>query len=60
MGMAEAPFMKHVYSRERKRTMQSLEDFDPRPTEFRGTVRDRLPGLLGESPQGAPVYFSPL
>ena len=29
MDMAEAPFMKHVYSRERKWTMQSLEDLIP-------------------------------
>ena len=43
MTMAEAPFMKHVYGRERKRAM---EDFDPRPAEFRGTAHDRLPGLL--------------
>jgi hypothetical protein len=46
MTMAEAPFMKHVYGRERKRTMQALEDFDPRPAEFRGTACDCLPGLL--------------
>ena len=46
MAMAEAPFIKHVYGRERKRTMQALEDFDPRPAEFRGTAYDRLPGLL--------------
>lgn len=46
MTMAEVPFPKHVYGRERKRTVQPLEDFDPRPPEFRGTARDHLPGLL--------------
>lgn len=46
MEVAEAPFMKHVYGRERKRTMQALEDFDLCPAEFRGTARDCLPGLL--------------
>lgn len=46
MTMGEAPFPKHVYGRERKRTVQPLEDFDPRPLEFRGTAYDHLPGLL--------------
>ena len=46
MAMAEAPFVKHVYGRERKRTLQALEDFDPRPVTFRGTACDRLPSLL--------------
>ena len=46
MKMAEAPFVKHVYGRERKRTVQALEDFDPLPVQFKGTARDHLPGLL--------------
>ena len=38
MTMAGTPFDKHVYGRERKRSMTPLEDFDPRPLQFRGTV----------------------
>ena len=46
MSFAEATFEKHVYGREKKRKWIPLEDFDPRPQEFRGTVCDRLPSLL--------------
>jgi hypothetical protein len=46
MPIAEASFEKHVYGREKKRKVKPLEDFDPRPVEFRGTVRARLPALL--------------
>lgn len=46
MTMPEAPFAKHMYGRERKRTVHSVEDFDPRPVEFRGTAHNHLPGLL--------------
>ena len=46
MQMADAVFHKHVYGRERKRTLKPLEDFDPRPMEYRVTANDRLPELL--------------
>ena len=46
MPLAEAPFEKHVYGKENKRKLKPLEDFDPRPVEFRGTVRAGLPALL--------------
>lgn len=46
MPLAEAHFEKHTYGKEKKRKLQSLEDFDPRPLEFRGTLKDRLPALL--------------
>lgn len=46
MTIAEAPFVKPMYGRERKRTVHFLEDFDPRPVEFRSTACDYLPGLL--------------
>ena len=39
---------KHVYGREQKRTLQPLEEFDPRPPEYRGTARDHLPTLLDQ------------
>ena len=40
--MADANFEKHVYGRERKHSMHSIEDFDPRPPENIGTVAERL------------------
>ena len=46
--MSEAVFQKHEYSKQRKRKIQPVEDFDPRPPEFRGTSSDRLPALLEE------------
>ncbi len=46
MRMGEAQFQKHVYGREKKRRLRQMEDFDPRPIEFRGTARDRLPQPL--------------
>ena len=44
--MSESTFQKYVYGRERKRTLKPLEDFDPRPEQYRGTAMDRLPELL--------------
>ena len=46
MTMAETPFDKHVYGRERKMSKTLLEDFDLCPLQFRGTARVHLPGLL--------------
>ncbi len=46
MLMSDASFHKHVYGRERKRSLKPLEDFDPRPVEYRATATDRLPELL--------------
>ena len=43
--LAKVAFEKHVYGEE-KRKLKPLEDFDPRPVEFRGTVHTRLPALL--------------
>ena len=31
-----------------KRKIELLEDFDPRPLEFRGTAKNNLPKLLSE------------
>jgi len=45
-SLAEAAFEKHVYGEEKKRKLKPLEDFDPRPVEFRGTVHTRLPAHL--------------
>ena len=46
--MSEAVFEKHEYSKQRKRKIQPVENYDPRPPEFRGTASDRLPALLEE------------
>ena len=46
--MADANFEKHVYGRERKRSMEPIEDFDPRPPESIGTVIGRLTDLLAK------------
>ena len=46
--MSEAVFEKHEYSKQRKRKIQPVEDYDPRPPEFQGTASDRLPALLEE------------
>ena len=45
-GNAEASFIKHDYDREKKRTVEPLEDFDSRPVEFRGSASEHLPDLL--------------
>ena len=46
--MSEAVFEKHEYSKQRKRKIKLVEDYDPRPPQFRGTASDRLPALLDE------------
>lgn len=46
MPMSTAVFEKHYYSKPVKRRLKSLDEFDPRPPEFRGTVASRLPTLL--------------
>ena len=46
MPISEAVFQKHDYSKPVKRSIKSVEDFDPRPAEFRGLASSRLPDLL--------------
>ena len=46
--MSEAVFEKHEYSKQRKRKIKPVEDYDPRPPEFLGSASDRLPALLEE------------
>ena len=58
MQMADAVFHKHVYGRERKCTLKPLEDFDPRPMEYRGTANDRLPELLDKAMWKGAMCFS--
>ena len=42
MKISEAQFEKHVYGRVRTKTMESTEDFDPRPLECRGQATTNL------------------
>ena len=44
--MAEAKFEKHTFGKTKKRKYTLLEDFDPRPSHYRGTAKDHLPTLL--------------
>ena len=46
LQIAEATFEKHVYGSTKKRKINLLNDFDPRPEKFRGHVKDSLPSLL--------------
>ena len=46
--MADASFRKHVYGRERKHSLQLIEDFDPRPPECIGTEKARLDDFLSK------------
>ena len=42
MKMSEVQFEKHVYGQERKKKLDLLEDYDPRPSECRGQVTTNL------------------
>ena len=44
--MGDAGFEKHVLGRECKRKVVAVEDFDPRPLQYRGTVKGHVPALL--------------
>ena len=44
--MGDAVFEKHVHGRECKLKVVAVEDFDPRPQKYRGTVKERVPVLL--------------
>ena len=46
--ISSAVFEKHDYSKPVKKKVKLIEDFDPRPPEFKGTVRARLPELLNK------------
>ena len=44
--MSKAKIQKHDYAKPNKREVKMIEDFDPRPLEYRGTAASRLPQLL--------------
>ncbi len=46
MQISEVNFEKHVYGRTSKRSMKSLEEFDPRPAKYRGTAKENVEVLL--------------
>ena len=46
IAMSEAVFQKHDYSRPNKKKIKPIEDFDPRPEQYKGTATSRLPALL--------------
>ena len=57
--MSDASFKKHVYGRERKHSLQPIEDFDPRPPESIGTEKARLDDFLSKT-QGLGLSISSL
>ena len=48
MRLSDATFQKHEFSKPIKRKVQNVEDFDPRPENFRGSASSRLPKLLNQ------------
>ena len=52
----EAVFVKHQYSKPKKRKIQSVEEFDPRPPEFRGTASKRMPEPFLEEIRGDNLF----
>ncbi len=46
MEVSVAEFEKNEYGRTKKYNVQSLETFDPRPQNMKGTVVERIPDLL--------------
>ena len=49
LPMSEARFEKHAYAKPIKRKIKLLENFDPRPPEFRGDAASRLPEFLDKA-----------
>ena len=48
LPIAEAKFEKHVYGKAKKRFVKAVETFDPRPIEYRGTVKPELTSFTQE------------
>lgn len=46
MKISQTQFEKHVYGKEKKRQTELLEEFDPRPPEFKGTAAANLTTFL--------------
>ena len=48
LRMSEATFHKPVYGREKRRSSKPLEEFDPRPPEYKNTAQGHLKEFLGK------------
>jgi len=48
LHVLEAPFEKYDYAKPQKQKISKMEDFDPRPSEFRGLACDNLTKLLSD------------
>ena len=46
LPISSIQFEKPDYRKPNKRLIKTLEDFDPRPLEFRGTIGERIPAFL--------------
>ena len=46
LHVSKATFEKHDYAKPTKRKIKHVEDFDPRPPEFRGLAANGIPELL--------------
>lgn len=46
LEISKTTFEKHEYAKPNKRKIQTIEDFDPRPAEYKGSAIQRLPELL--------------
>ena len=57
MKISDVDFEKYVRGRTKKRKYSKLEEFDPRPVQYRNTAKDNLPSLL-ESVRGQGLCIS--
>ena len=46
LSISKATFEKHDYAKPAKKKIKSVEDFDPRPPQFRELINSRLPDFL--------------
>ena len=62
--MGDAVFENHVHGRECKLKVVAVEDFDPRPQKYRGTVKEitlepsDIPGAVLEEPFEAHAIYA--
>ena len=57
LQIASTSFEQHDYGKPVTRKIKLLEDFDPRPPEFRGQIQSRIPAFL-ESMKGEQLFIS--
>ena len=60
--ITDVSFNKYVYGREKKHTLKTLSDFDPRPSMYRGSASDQMPSFLSSvkgKNLGVSVLFDP-